>query len=329
MFGHGSERDTRLVPRAQTFTESSSPMTRSPLPFRIDRRIDALASDQHGVVTRRQLLESGLSRNAIRSRLRPGGLVIVHRGVYRVCTVSAARTREMAACLACGDEAVVSHRSAAALWAVTAPSPPKSLVEISLRRGNRRHPGIRIHRPVDLHDACITTLTGIPVTTPIRTLRDLAGCLRPRDLERALAESVSAGLVRPGDVRDALLEEPRFAGARVLCGLVEADPAASLTRSEAEERFLELVRKAQLDAPVANRRFAGHEIDFLWKSRKLAVEIDGFAFHSSRRAFEGDRRRDAHLAARGLHVIRVTWRQLAEEPEAVLARLAQAMARRG
>jgi very-short-patch-repair endonuclease len=295
------------------------------MPFRTDSQIHAIAAGQHGVVTRRQLIEAGVTPIRIQRRLRAGRLVGVHRGVYRVGPVIAPRASEMAACLACGDGAALSHRSAAALWEVPAPSPPDSLVEVSLRRGNRKRPGIKIHRPLDLQDDCITVLAGIPLTTPIRTLTDLATCLRARDLERALSELFALGLADAAQVRDAVSRRAGFSGAALLLDLLGRAPA--LTRSEAEERFLTLVGKAQLEAPAVNRRVAGHEIDFLWKSRGLAVEIDGFAFHSSRSAFERDRRRDASLAARGIHVVRVTWRQLMDEPEAVLVRLAQALAR--
>jgi very-short-patch-repair endonuclease len=101
----------------------------------------------------------------------------------------------------------------------------------------------------------------------------------------------------------------------------------ALTRSDAEERFLDLVRRADIDPPAVNSPIAGHEVDFMWRGKGLVAEIDGFAFHASRGAFERDRRRDAALAAAGLRVMRVTWQSLESEPFAVVARLAQALAR--
>ncbi|HSR42149.1 MAG TPA: DUF559 domain-containing protein, partial [Longimicrobiales bacterium] len=100
----------------------------------------------------------------------------------------------------------------------------------------------------------------------------------------------------------------------------------ALTRSEAEERFLGLVRKSGLVAPEANARVAGYEVDFLWRAHRLVAEVDGYRYHSSTAAFEGDRRRGADLVAAGLRVVRVTWRQLVEEPQGVVARLAAALA---
>jgi very-short-patch-repair endonuclease len=99
-----------------------------------------------------------------------------------------------------------------------------------------------------------------------------------------------------------------------------------MTRSEAERRLLELVRAARLPAPATNRRLHGHEVDFVWRPQRLVVEVDGYAFHSSRSAFERDRRRDADLIREGYRVIRLTWRQLTREPEAVVALLARALA---
>jgi len=112
----------------------------------------------------------------------------------------------------------------------------------------------------------------------------------------------------------------------VSCWAVPGQP--SLSRSEAEERFLALVRRAGLPDPESNVRFHGYELDFLWREQAFAVEIDGYAFHGDRDAFEADRRRDADLAARGIQVMRITWRQLANEPEATLVLLAQALGER-
>ena len=111
--------------------------------------------------------------------------------------------------------------------------------------------------------------------------------------------------------------------------LLAAGAEPAFTRSEAETRFLMLVRKAQLPAPATNVALRGYEVDFLWRAEGLVVEIDGFAFHSSSAAFECDRRRDAVLAAAGLRVLRITWRQISQEPEALLVRLAQALVQGG
>jgi very-short-patch-repair endonuclease len=125
-----------------------------------------------------------------------------------------------------------------------------------------------------------------------------------------------------------LARYPRRTGAPKLRELLGGSRQPALVRSEAEERFLTLVRRATLPVPEVNVPLHGYEIDFLWRDHELAVEVDGFTFHRDRAAFEADRRRDADLAARGIQVIRITWRQIADEPEAILVRLAQALAGR-
>ena len=167
------------------------------------------------------------------------------------------------------------------------------------------------------------------MTTPARTLLDIAPELPSRELEQALAqaERMYAGTQRR--VLALLARYPGRAGTPTLRELLGGSRRLTLTRSEAEERILELVRKAGLSVPDLNVRLHGYELDFLWREERLVVEMDGFAFHGDRAAFEADRRRDADLAARGLQVVRITWRQITEEPEATLVRLAQALAGRG
>lgn len=174
----------------------------------------------------------------------------------------------------------------------------------------------------------VTRLRQIPVTTPARTLLDLATVLPSRELEQAIAkaERMHAGTQRR--LLALLARYPSRAGTPKLRELLDGSRNPALTRSEAEERFLELVRRAGLPAPDTNVHVHGYELDFLWREERLAVEVDGFAFHSDRSAFEADRRRDADLAASGIQVIRVTWRQIRDEPEATLARLAIALVAR-
>ena len=172
-----------------------------------------------------------------------------------------------------------------------------------------------------------TRLSGIPITTPARTLLDLASEATSRELEQAVAEAERRHLASRGGLVALLARYPRRPGTRALRFLVETHQRPALIRSEAEERLLALIGKAQLPAPDVNARVGPYEVDFLWREARLIVEVDGFAFHGDRAAFEADRRRDAELAARGFHVIRVTWRQIEAEPEAVLVRVGQALVR--
>ncbi len=119
---------------------------------------------------------------------------------------------------------------------------------------------------------------------------------------------------------------PRRAGVPALRAIVERAGGPALTRSEAEARFLALVRRARLAAPEANVRIAGREIDFFWRAERVAVEVDGYRYHGTRVRFEGDHRRGAHLAAHGIHVIPVTWRQIVEDEVGTAADLARALA---
>ena len=237
------------------------------------------------------------------------------------------RTREMAAVLACGSEAIVSHRSGAALWGLLRGAGDRTPIEVTVVGVDRgRRPGIRTHRVAALDDDEVDRVDGIPVTSVSRTLLDLAAVAPGRELERALARARRRDLASRDEVRSLLDRHAARRGSRVLRALLEDESRRAVTRSEAEERFLDLCRRARLPAPDVNAALAGYEVDFLWRSRRVAVEVDGFAFHSSKEAFERDRVRDASLSARGVMVIRVTWRQVTEEPEALLARLAQALA---
>lgn len=292
----------------------------------VEATIAEVAARQHGVAARRQLLEAGVTPDAIDRRVKLERLRPVHRGVYLVGPVMPPNAREMAAVLACGSSAVLSHGSAAVLWGLLPRVNRTAPAEVIDRDGDHRKPGLRVYHIRTLRNDEVTRLDGIPITTPTRTLYDLAGRTRPRVLERALAEGFARRLTNAAQLRKVLTRHSGGAGTPALRALLEQGSPA-LTRSEAEERFLALVREAQLESPEVNVRVDGYEVDFYWREQRLVVEIDGRAFHASPGAFEGDRRRDAALTAAGLRVVRVTWRQLVNEPSAVLVRLAQALAR--
>jgi very-short-patch-repair endonuclease len=293
-----------------------------------DRRFNDIASrlaaGQHGVVTRRQLLDGGVARRTIARRLSGGLIRQLHRGVYLLGPLAQRYTSEMAAVLACGPDAVLSHRSAAVLWRLLDRRLRGARVEVTLSRGQRSRPGVRVRRSRTLTPEDVTKHEQIPVTTPTRTLVDLAAVLRPTALERAVAEGVARRLVEEAALERAVA---RHQGARGIGKLraVLGGTGPAFTRSTAEESLLALVRRARLVSPEVNVIVGGHEVDFFWPTERLVVEVDGRAFHSSARAFERDRRRDAELAARGIRVMRVTWKQLTREPEAVLVRLGGAL----
>ena len=282
----------------------------------------AVAARQHGVVTTAQLAAAGLGRHAIAHRVRAGWLRRLHRGVYLVGPLTGPLTLEMAALLTCGvRRSALSFHTAAARWRVRAGSP--ALIHVSVTTHVRHRDGVRVHRVAELRDSDVTVLDGCRVTTPLRTLSDLAACLPAHDLARAVEEAQVLRLV----TRAQLLALPPGRSSPALRRAVEAQHEPSLTRSEAERRLLALVRDARLPRPRTNAPLGRYEVDFLWPDQRLVVEVDGFAFHSTRAAFERDRLRDAELQAAGYRVIRVTWRQIAYEPQALIARLAAALAR--
>lgn len=269
----------------------------------VDRngRVASLAGAQRGVITSRQLSGFGVSPSSIKRRVAAGTLHRLHRGVYLLGhTATAPLALELAALLACGPSAALSHWTAAAVWRILAATDGPIHVTVPDRRCRAR-PGLRPHL-ASLGETDVTTAQGLRITTAARTLQDLHRFLDRQAHERATNEAQILHLV-PRD---------------------QAEPG--VTRSEAEWRLRALLGRAGLRPTATNARVAGHEVDVLFGDPKLVVEVDGYATHGTRHAFERDRRRDADLAAAGYRVMRVTWRQLTREPEAVAARLAAAVA---
>ena len=295
---------------------------------RADAAIDEIAARQHGVVARSQLIAAGISQNRIEYRLECGVLTSLYRGVYEVRSASGPRTRELAAVLATGAGGFVSHRAAAAVLEFLPPLPAAAPVEISTLRDVRiGGAAIRIHRVSGLESDEVMVREGLPLTSPARTIIDLAGVCGSRDLERALRTALRRELVTPVDLEVLLARYPRRAGRGRLRALMEADEDPAFVRSEAERRFHDLVRGAGLPRPKTNVVVEGFEVDFLWPHERLIIEVDGRAYHDGDHAFETDRARDAVLMAAGYRTMRVTWRQIVREPRQLLVKLAQALVR--
>ena len=233
----------------------------------------------------------------------------------------------MAAVLFYRGFAVLSHRSAAAIWGF-APRPAHR-VELTIVGGHARvRPGLWVTRAARLDPRDLRRRDGLPVTAPARTMIDVAGC---SDwgwgaTERALSELRVLKLVGDGQLHAAMERCPSRKGVARLRALLAAEGEAGYTRREAERRMRALVGRSQLPTPQYNAPLLGFEIDVLWRASRLAVEVDGHAAHGHRAAFERDRRRDQILAAAGYRVVRVTWNQLVHEPVAVITRIAQALA---
>jgi very-short-patch-repair endonuclease len=271
---------------------------------RTDQRLSALAGRQHGVVTRAQLRALGVGDHGVYARVRTGRLHRAYRGVYAVGHRRLTREgRLIAAVLACGHGAVLSHASAAALWEIRASAATVIDVTVPSQNGRTRVPGIRIHRSRRLGPGDVTRKDGIAITTVARTLLDLADVLSRRALKRAIDETEYLRLFDLTAIVAVVRSNPGRRGKRLLelCG---APP--QLTRSELEQRFLALVERAGLPQPRVAARVLGYEVDFFWPEAELVVETDGWAAHGTRAAFERDRARDRRLLRSGICSIRVT-----------------------
>jgi very-short-patch-repair endonuclease len=281
---------------------------------------------QHGVATHRDLLEIGFKHGAIKRRVEAKRLHRVHQGVYAVGRPGLERRgRWLAAVLAYGVGAVLSHRSAAVHWGLTRREPAG--VDVTARQGRAGRPGIIFHR-CQLEPADVTHHDAIPVTTPTRTLFDLSEVVDENALRGACEEADRLGMlelkeleriVERGWGRHALKPiRPILADARHA-----DDPGSPL-----EDKFSSFCREQRLPKPSTNVTVLSFKVDALWPAQRLVVELDSVAFHSHRSAFESDRARDAALLVAGYRVIRITDRRLRNEPASVAAQIRQLLGRR-
>ena len=270
-----------------------------------------LVNEQHGVISREQLLRAGLSPKAIRHRLRTGRLHSIHRGVFAAGRPQITdEGRWLAAVLAGGPGAALSFGSAASLWRIEREN---TGTEISVPRVRRvRIPGITIHRPSHFHPAEVCVCKNIAVTDPVRTLVDLAATVPARRVERAVNEADRLDLVSPERLRASLLSEPATRGVTALREILDIE-TFRLTDSELEQRFLALVAKAGLPLPVTGARLNGFKVDFHWPELGLVVETDGLRYHRTASQQARDRRRDHANAKAGLETLRFTNRQIRYE----------------
>ena len=288
-----------------------------PQPSTVEVVIARLASKQHGVVTRVQLLRAGVTVDEIQGRVRAGALLRVHRGVYRAGhRAPSVEADYLAAVLACGDGARLSGRAAAYLLGLVkgrAPAP-----EVTAPR-ERRVDGVRVRRGrIDPPDRA--THRGIPVTAVPRTLIDLAAGLPLDALARACHEAGVRYRTTPAHVAAALARrQSNLPGAAKLRQIIDGD--ARVTLSALERRFLELLREHELPLPRANRPAGAYHVDCRWPDRRLTVELDSYRFHHSRHAWEQDRRGERDARARGDEFRRYTWADVFEQPAPMLAEL--------
>lgn len=298
---------------------------------RCSARIGALADTQHGVVARRQLLALGVGRRAIDDRVAAGLLIPLHRGVFAVGHRRLAiEGRWLAAVLAAGDGAVLSHRDAAALHEMRKP-PQSRKVSVSTPSAAKGTPALWVYRRRRLGAEDVTTVRGIPATSPARTLVDLAPLLTAAQLAATLGEADRKGLLDVAAVRRALRRTTGRHGQghrRLLTSLAAHEQhGAVLLRSELEERFLDLVIAAGLPRPLLNARAKGFEVDALWPQQRLVVELDGWAHHKEREAAAWDREKTNRLQLAGYAALRFMHADLVQRPGHVADAIRAALAR--
>jgi very-short-patch-repair endonuclease len=282
----------------------------------VDRVIAELADRQHGVVATWQLIALGLNHDDIRYRARVGRLHRVHRGVYAVgYRTLTPKGYRMAAVLAYGPDAVLSHRSAAAHWGIGRAS---WKIDVTTPRVRRSRKKIRAHGSV-LHPEDVTIQDGIPVTSVARTILDLAAQLRPHGLTYIVEEADRRELLDLRALQRAIVRRPRAAGIKRLNAVLAAYRGPADTRSKLERDFRRLIDKAGLPEPQYNVVVAGLPVDVYWPQWKLVVELDSRLYHANPRAFETDRIRDATLQKQDIRVLRVTDERMNSESAGVLA----------
>jgi very-short-patch-repair endonuclease len=295
------------------------------------RRAAALATRQHGVITRAQLPALGFSESAIDRQIRSGRLIVLFPGVFALGHAALSQHgRWLAATLACGPTAVLSHGSAAALWELTSGQPRKFHVTRPSTAGRGMPPGVRLHRYRSLDPVTdVTSHRGIPVTRVERTLLDMCVVLPMRRVRRAFAQADVLRLVDFTEVNRLIDTHPHRYGTRSFALLAyENRHEGDQSRSDFEERLIEVFQAHGLPTPRRNAYLADLEVDISWPEARVAVEFDSYAYHRTRAARERDYDRQTQLQAAGFTVHRVSERQLAETPELVVAAVRRSLSDR-
>jgi very-short-patch-repair endonuclease len=290
-----------------------------------ETRVGKIAGAQRNLITLDQLAALGIGRNAIEHRLASGRWQRLHKGVYLIGPAPPTLpARARAAVFSCGEGSVLSHRTAAGLWSLL-PAGDELHVSVAGRNPGLRR-GIRIHRVTDLPPDQLTIRDDLPLTTPARTICDLAATEPLRDVEAALAEARIHRLATDRQIKAVIQRARTRPGAPIIRTLLRQEDDSGYTRSKAERRLRDLIHQAALERPLFNAPLLGYVVDALWPKQRLIVEVDGYTYHSHRAAFERDRRRDQRLIAAGYRVVRVTWIQLRDRPIETITTIAQALA---
>jgi very-short-patch-repair endonuclease len=295
-----------------------------------DRAIAQVAASQRALITRAQLVELGVGLSAIEHALKRGRLHRIHQGIYSLTPFSVLPplATELAAVLACGDRALLSHHSAAAVWGIRPAIDGDIDITVVGKETGRRRPGIQVHRTRSLARRDALRYQQLPITSAARTLLDIAPHTSTRSLEWAIDQALTKRLTNHTAITAVLAAYPHAAGIARLRALTNPDRPTTLTRSHPEERLLQRIRNADLPIPEANVKVGNYTADFYWRQEGVVLEIDGYHYHHTRTAFERDHQRDTEHQRHDIVVIRVTPRQVEHNLDAVLVHIAVTLERR-
>ena len=283
----------------------------------LDTLIARLAARQHGVVARWQLTALGVGGTAVDKRVADGRLRRIHRGVYAIGPLNR-RGYWMAAVLACGEGALLSHRDAAMLWNLR-PANRRAIDVTTPGARGRRRSRITVHGTVRLHPDDRAEVEGIPVTSVPRTLLDLAEVVSAQQWCRAYEAAERHELLDMRAVNELVARSNGRRGLPALLALLEYDPSPAVrSKSDLESRFLDLVREAGLPLPQLNVSVEGFVVDACWPRAWLVVELQSWKHHAHRQAFERDNERLGRLQVAGYSVLPLTYRQLRDQPDWVI-----------
>ncbi|HET7511012.1 MAG TPA: type IV toxin-antitoxin system AbiEi family antitoxin domain-containing protein [Solirubrobacterales bacterium] len=286
-----------------------------------------MAERQHGVLARWQLLDLGISPETFRSRCEAGLLVPVYHGVFALGHLRLSREgRWMAAVLACGPGAVLSHFSAGHLWNMCGSYGPIEVMRQSGGFHPKGHRGVKLHQTRRLESYEATVERGIPVVVMERVLLDLAARTDTKRLERIFVQAYKSEELSWRRLSRIINRRRGCKGVGKLRRIVlEVDPEALETKSVSEVDFLALCRPAGIPTPLVNVLVEGHLVDFLWPKQKVIVETDSWSHHGDHLAFETDRQRDVELIAAGYDVHRTTYKMLERNPDPFLSNVRRAL----
>jgi Protein of unknown function (DUF559) len=289
--------------------------------------VRGLAERQHGVVATWQALSAGVSETIVQGRREGGLLVPLHQGVYALGHQRLTREGQwMAAVLACGPGAVLSHFDAGCLWGMCGSYGPIEVLRQSGGFYPKGHRGVKLHQTRRLHPYEVTMESGIPVAARERGLLDLAGRTDSKRLERIVVQAYKSGRLDWRRLNRIITRRRGCKGVGRLRQIaLEVDPESLETKSVTEVDFLALWREVEMPMPVVNVLVEGHLVDFLWPAQKVIVETDSWGHHSDPLAFEKDRQTDVDLTAAGYEVHRTTYKMLERNPYPFLGNVRRAL----